>query len=563
MNNSIALLAIFFFLNTFLLSFVFKNKMNTVSFSYRYLFASMFLMIILLIFESIIGLFKISYDKSSNFIGSGTIVFLIIQLMLLLVYLINWKSYKINFDIKLDKILFFSFILIFILGIYYGFILKTKIQFDIDSSHDWYSAFGSSFKMLISVTSVTNNDKINNFLIKNVVNIYLLSLISFSINSLGNNNFFIIIKKFSFTIFIMSIFLLIKSINNNVCFLFMMVYLINLYSFYSNHRDSILNDGDKNNVLIFTMLSIICFNYWFLLITIILGFLFIIYSFKFRTTVTIIESFKIINFMFLAMALSLTSFKMQIVGDNGFFFYTKIFLTIILLGIFFIFAFLHNLIKNNQKYRVYFYKIGLISTNNFNKIFLVLLFSEYFIILILILVKVIIIYEPNSFKMTINNIFRFFSIKEHDHKTTIFFFLFWVMAILIWSFVSFYKRVLIKKYNFKKIKFNLNFLYISFFSIWIFFNPLFSQVIWIILNDKYIKGFFNIGINNFGQTISFLNIIWVLPILIIILRFNEDMYKIRLNWKYILSLEIVFNTILLSFPIYQFIITNHKDLHGF
>lgn len=565
--GSLILILLFFIINSFVIGYSLRRKMNMVSISACFMIGSMILLITLLVFEAFIGLFGIDYNlqinpqQESSIMTNGFITFLVIQFILIVFYVLNWKAFKINFNINIGKLISFLILFIFLIGMYYGYILKVISPFSMVEG----SAFFESIKM---ITSFSNNYpfgevlEVDYFLVVNGINIYLLLITAISINSFGHygfKNFYIIFKKIALALIFLSIFLIMDGTLDFINYLFVFPFLVTLFGFYWNDKEIIVNDSDKANVLILTMISIIIFNYWFLLISLLLAFFFLIFSLKRATNASISEFSRIFIFSLLTISLGFSSFQYPPYPINETIFVAKIFISLIFLILFAISYVAVNLVKKNDKYWNIVYRIGFVLTKKFNRIFWVLIILEYIILISLLITKVIVVIQPGDQIVFLNSFFSFFNVTSLGIDNFSFFLTLWALIILLLVILYIVKRTTPNKHKINNFfgKANLknldsNIIFISFIAIGIIFNPLFFPLVNIGLTSSLIHdGYFEL--TNIDQKISFLNLIWIIPFLITISRINEKGFFVIKNYWYLVTSESIFTTMMVAFPIYKII----------
>jgi len=559
---SLFLILLFFIANSFLIGHSSRRFMNTIGASARFIIGSMVLSIILLIFESVISLFGIDHNEivSLNITGpiatNGFATFIIIQSLLIFFYLFNWKEFRINFNINIWKLGSFIIIFTFLIAMYYGYILKVISPFSLIKG----SAFFESIKMMTSFSSnylLQESLEFNSFIAINGVNIYLLLTVAASINSFGNygfKNFYIIFKKLALALLFLSFFLIMDGVEDFINYLFIFPIFTSLFGFYWNDKEIIVNDNDKNNVLILTMLSIIIFNYWFLLMSLILAFVF---SIKRASNISISKFVRIFIFSLLSIALGFSSFLFPIVDPNNLIFIGKISITFIFFILFIISYIFYHFIKRNDKYQNLVYKMGVASTKNFNILFVIFIVLEYIILLSLFFGKVITIIELGSTETILDSLFSFFSITSLGVESFSFFITIWIIIIILFIVSYFFNKIIKNKYKinilFKKLNienFESNIIFISFISIIIIFNPLFFPIINLGLSSFLISdGFFELI--NIEQKIFFLNMVWIIPFFVTISRINEKGFFVIKNYWYLVGSELILTAMIAAFPIYK------------
>lgn len=444
------LLPIVFVFNSFFIGKLFFRKYKTLFGNYSFLLGW-------LSFIFIIGTITLPIYFVPKYIDAYKTILIIIQSLLFIIYLFNFRWFIISYFININKVIYFLTIIL-ISTFFYLFFLFLK----------WNN---NSINELINNHSIINkyylfDDFITNFLsyfssnkqifYKYSLPIFFILLITTTIMSITKTREQLNIKRFISTIFITSLFSIII-FNNNTNFInhYSHLYLILFFSinFLITNFKTI---NFKNNYLIFnfSLLYLVIISNSFFIYSVILYLMFIITNYSFNRDFSfdyIINSF---IYIILANAFSVVS------NNNSIIFWVMISLFGIIIAIYYIFK------KYNNYYEI-IYKIDNFLINKIKYMVVLTLFIEI-ISIILLASRDLYTYDTTIFQLT-------FLFTENVIYQKIFLYTFYCFYGIIFLFSLLYFVI-----NFRDKKNNKNYLFSICAIILLLYNPLTISIIYYI-----------------------------------------------------------------------------------
>lgn len=435
------ILPIIFIFNSFFIGKLFFRKYKTLFGNYSFLLGW-------LSFVSLIGIITVPLYFLPNYVNAYKTILIIMQVILVLIYLFNFKWWIISYYVNINKIITFFFIFLICTCFYLFFLFikwdKNIIEIKNDSSIvKQYYLFDD---FIINFLSYFSSNK--KFFYWYSLPIFFIFLLSNTIMSITKIREKFNLKRFISTIFCSCLFSIIV-FNNEQNFFNNYVHLYIVIFFTSNFLITNFKETNfKNNYLIFnfSLLYLVIISNSFFVYSLIIYFMFITMNYSFNRNFSfdyIINSF---IYVILACAFSIIYNNSSIVFA-------------IVISFFSIFIAIYYIFKKNDNYYNVIYKMDNFFVKKVKYIIVLLLFVEI-ITIVLLLTRGIYKYNIDAFKIT-------FLYTKNDVYQKIFLYGYYVFYSLV-SMISFIYFL----WNFRNNKSYKNYLFNISSIIILFYNPL-------------------------------------------------------------------------------------------